>query len=415
MKHVLFVTALFFISNVAFSQIIVKPVGCFAGTNGLNIDALQNSESRGVLISERWADIETSPGVFNFSNINSKIAFAVNANVKYSLAILGGAAGSPKWLMDSSKAQFFNTKFRGVDTKLPLWWDSVVQERLEILIVELGKQYSADTSLSHIYVTQMTLNGVEGHLNGVDMTSFAMNGYTDQKWISSAKRTTKLYAQAFPNVPIVFEVHEINHDTIVPATIINDLSIDLDLCERLGVGMWWISGKSSYQPNLVEFIRQYEGDKYAQIIGRSDQKERFQDSSYSTVFRQAKDLGMRYIEPWPYEFQFHTYDSLLKDFNEWADGTFSTADTCTRTNSILQKELPAKAISVYPNPSNGLFYIDIEEPYSSLSVSLVNYAGQYIDVSNELEIDISQVPAGIYLLKITIDGSITSKKVIKVE
>lgn len=178
-----------------------------------------------------------------------------------------------------------------------MWWDTTCNQKLEFLITQLGNQYATNSMLTHVYVTQMTVNGIEGHLNGVNMIDFAADGYTDQKWITTTKSTTHSFANAFPDKPVVFEVHEIDQDTIVPALIINSLTDDPSLCGRVGLGMWWLSGKTSYQTDLIEFINNFQGDKYAQVIARSDQKERFRDSPYSTVFTQAKSLKIRYIEP----------------------------------------------------------------------------------------------------------------------
>ncbi len=331
-KFLTLISIVLFISllpQVAIAQVIEKPVGCFAGTNGLHPDVLVHPEARGVLLLARWQDVEPSPGVFDFSSLDADIATVTNAGLKYSLMVAGGAFGSPDWLVDSLNADVFTFTYQGQSQMLPLWWDTTIKQRLDTLITKLGDQYSSDPMLSHVYVTQMTTNGAEGHLNGVNMTSFANAGYNDQDWIDCAKSTTYKFASAFPDKPIVFEIHEIDQDTIVPATIIDDLYGDPNLCERVGLAMWWISGKTTYQSDLLTYISNFQGDKYAQVIGRSDQTHRFQDSLYSTVFVQAKDLDIRYIEPWPYEFQHSTHDSLLQDFNMWADNNFSTTSSCS--------------------------------------------------------------------------------------
>jgi hypothetical protein len=328
MKQFLLISTLLLLSISLHAQDIWKPIGCFAGTNGINPDAMAHPETRGVLLVEKWSNIELSPGNFDFTLLDNKIATATNANLKYSLAIAGGAFGSPSWLIDDLGADHFDFQYQGQNWMLPLWWDTTVEERLDLLITAIGNRYAQDTSLSHVYVSQMTVNGIEGHLNGINMSSFTANGYTGQKWITSSKATATKFAQAFPNSPIVFEIHEIDRDTVIPSTIINELNDAPELCGRFGLAMWWISGKTSYQPDLLECIENFTGDKYAQVIGRSDQLDRFLDNSYATVFTQAKVLGIRYIEPWPYEFQHHTHDSLLHDFNIWADANFSSEGSC---------------------------------------------------------------------------------------
>ena len=178
--------------------------------------------------------------------------------------------------------------------------------------------------------------------------------------------------------------------------------------------MWWISGKTTYQANLVNYIMNYKGDKYAQIIGRSDQTHRFKDSLYSSVFTQAKLLNIRYIEPWPYEFQHQTYDSLILDFNAWADANFSSSDTC-RSNSINENEsLLDTKVTIYPNPFSSeiaikgeslldkdvkLFTITGADISSSISVTTVS--------SQEIRLKVnSNLIPGIYFLR---TGGVTKK------
>jgi len=328
MDQLLLLSAFLLLSISLYGQSIQRPVGCFVGSNGTNPDAMAHPDARGVLLLDKWSNLEVTPGNFDFTDLDNKIAVVTDANQKYALAIAGGAFGSPAWLVDDLDVDYVDFNYRNQDWRLPLWWDTIVQERLDLLITAIGDRYAQDTFLSHVYVSQMTINGIEGHLNGINMNSFAADGFTADRWTTSAKETTAKFAQAFPNSPIVFEIHEIDRDTVIPATIINELNDSPDLCGRFGLAMWWISGKISYQSDLLEFIGNFEGDKYAQVIGRSDQPQRFQDSLYGTVFTQAKALGIRYIEPWPYEFQHHTHDSLFHDFNIWADANFFSDGGC---------------------------------------------------------------------------------------
>ena len=404
------------LSNSIFSQVVVKPIGCFAGTNGTNPSVLSHADVRGVLVTEKWADIEQSPGVYNFTALDNKINTVKAAGLKYSLAIPAGAFGSPDWLIDSLNASYHSFQYQNQTWRLPLWWDAICNQKLTDLITQIGNQYALDSMLSHVYVSQMTVNGVEGHLNGINMSAFATDGFTDQLWITAAKSTTNTFANAFPNKPIVFEIHEINQDTIVPATIINDLTNDPNLCNRVGLGMWWISGKTTYQTNLIDFIYNFHGDKYAQVIGRSDQPQRFKDSLYSSVFTQAKYLGIRYIEPWPYEFQHQTNDSLIQDFNIWTDANFSPTDTCSFLTTTTNLTPSNNVLTIYPNPTNGLLNIKIDFPYKELKTTIFNLHGQRIlTASDQTELDISQFPKGLYFIKINIDSKNIDKSLIKIE
>ena len=237
---------------------------------------------------------------------------------------------------------------------------------LEELADALAAEYGSDSTLKLVYVSQMTANGVEGHLQGVDMPTFVSAGYTDQKWIDASIENAVNFAEAFTNKALAFEVHEVNGSATVPETIINDLWDDTSLDQRVGAAMWWISGKTSYQPDLVDVLDDFPGDIYGQVIGKSYdgawapstaystanptyrmptsppltgryrylvttggtsgsteptwpttvgatvsdgpvvwtcKDSRFENGDYTTVFTQAMALGMRYIEPWENEFK----------------------------------------------------------------------------------------------------------------
>lgn len=65
-----------------------------------------------------------------------------------------------------------------------------------------------------------------------------------------------------------------------------------------------------------------------------------------------------------------------------------------------------KFISIYPNPTDGKFCIDLKEPKSQMEVEIYNVLGQKIYKSSTLsplpvnEIDFSSHPKGVYLIKI---------------
>jgi hypothetical protein len=195
------------------------------------------------------------------------------------------------------------------------------------MVNAVANQFRNDTSLALVYVTQMTANGIEGHLQYVNMDTMRLNGYTEQRWIDAAIQTARTFANAFPTKPLAFELHEIENSAYIPITIMNRLYSDTSLQRRVGAAIWWLSGKTTYQPALLDFLRSFSGDKYAQLIGHSGQPERFADSSIATAFAQAKQLNIRYIEVWLKDYQTRNIDTLLHDFNLWVDSVFC-GDEC---------------------------------------------------------------------------------------
>lgn len=300
---------------------IFKPKGLFSSSFG-NESALDNNQVKGSLIRVKWSDIEPNEGVYDFSTIDQFLIAIKSRNLKWSLGIIAGG-DSPDWLIDSFGVEYFEINgFDNTTKRIPKIWDSKVNEKLTYLAQALEKAYAKDEDLVLVYVPQMTANGIEGHFNGVTNTELINAGFTADKWVNSVKETAKIFANSFSNKAIAVEVHDIINDTSIPNRIITDLWNDNSLNKRVGAAMWWISGKTTYQPNLINVLSDFPGDIYAQAIGRSDQIERFKDDDYTSIFSQAQTIGIRYIELWEYEFVNNTFPTAFENFNNYTHLTF---------------------------------------------------------------------------------------------
>lgn len=85
------------------------------------------------------------------------------------------------------------------------------------------------------------------------------------------------------------------------------------------------------------------------------------------------------------------------------------------TSTLNVTETRAMTASVYPNPTSGIIFIKSEEKVNS--VTLYSLTGQMLksfkDIGNENKIDISDLPANIYLLRIITETGQKSLKIIK--
>ncbi len=65
--------------------------------------------------------------------------------------------------------------------------------------------------------------------------------------------------------------------------------------------------------------------------------------------------------------------------------------------------------SIYPNPTNGLIYID----YEMTNVEIYNIVGQLVKETKENMIDLSEQEAGTYILKVITPSGVITKQIIK--
>lgn len=73
-------------------------------------------------------------------------------------------------------------------------------------------------------------------------------------------------------------------------------------------------------------------------------------------------------------------------------------------------------ISIYPNPSKGLFTVNLNEDYREMNILVFDPVGRIVNTSHytnnqEGNVDLTSLTKGIYILKINVDGRIANKKV----
>ncbi len=117
---------------------------------------------------------------------------------------------------------------------------------------------------------------------------------------------------------------------------------------------------------------------------------------------------------------YYSNDNLTGVVNLDNNSCGTTTANLFRTNALsVTENILKKSISIYPNPNNGKFNIDLKEVNSKIQLEIFNVWGQKIDKDFNLkhttnEIDFSSIAKGIYLIKIN-DGenSYTEKMVIE--
>jgi hypothetical protein len=80
-------------------------------------------------------------------------------------------------------------------------------------------------------------------------------------------------------------------------------------------------------------------------------------------------------------------------------------------------ELTSSSISIHPNPTKDWITVSLEEG-TATSVTLRNSLGQLLlsdktPSTNQVELDLSSYPTGIYFLQLEVDGKVITKKIIK--
>jgi hypothetical protein len=113
-----------------------------------------------------------------------------------------------------------------------------------------------------------------------------------------------------------------------------------------------------------------------------------------------------------------------KIFIASVNGTYAcivTKNGCTETTNCVQVyslgvDEDNSIFGIYPNPSNGVFSIELNEVTANTNVQVTNSAGQVIYQSNittsKTDVNLDNVEAGIYFVTITNDHTSAKKAIV---
>lgn len=294
------------------------PCGVYASAGSRDPRVAAHPTINGCLVRVFWSDLEPQPGTIIRRPIDDQLAALRAAGKGWSLGVVAGPH-APAWLRDGpERPAMMDISFRGQAARIPCWWDPLVQRRLTSLLRDLGRIYADDPLLRLVYVPQMTANGIEGHFNGNEPRSLAAQGLTPERWTAAALETARSCAQAFPRSAVAIELHDLLGSSEIPSAIMAGITADPALRPQVGVAVWWLSGRTTYQGGLLQAISAFPGAKYGQLIARSDRADSFPAGGFPEAFAQARSLGMRYVEVWETDALSGAWDGVLADYNRWA-------------------------------------------------------------------------------------------------
>jgi PKD repeat protein len=97
-------------------------------------------------------------------------------------------------------------------------------------------------------------------------------------------------------------------------------------------------------------------------------------------------------------------------------GTRTTCDSVVATNTIGLSDFQASGFNVYPNPAQGLLYLENPEQ-KAFTYQLFNTLGQLVlpptpSQQEQTALEVGHLPRGVYLLQIQINESIYFQRLI---
>jgi hypothetical protein len=197
-----------------------------------------------------WADLETAPGVFDWTDLDAQIAAIVAAGKKLVVGVATGgdraAAGGhkPNWLytlISANGGTFFTwSEDNGVTSvTIPVHWDPTFLSRKTSMINAVGVHVSGQpvvaVRLNYMNAHSEDYNpgGTNNRVDGVPpagstpQTRWLAAGWTEAKLINAGDTTFAAYNIAFPNVLFEIAIGKIPNNILAPSgqQFVNDTVI----------------------------------------------------------------------------------------------------------------------------------------------------------------------------------------------
>lgn len=145
------------------------------------------------------------------------------------------------------------------------------------------------------------------------------------------------------------------------------------------------------------------------------------DGAQQRNFIQWPILGY-WVWPNPYPLA-QTYEEEVEALKSWILLRLDWLDENIpgECNSMVSPEITIPGISIYPNPARDILFIEFNKAYQKdITVDLTDPSGRreafnrYSSGESLLFMDVSALPEGLYLLKITTDEGSVTRKIIKI-
>lgn len=398
MKNFTLAICLFLISTIAFSQynvgfryITVRDQSRFrniitniyypAATTGTNVPVLDNGTKFPVVS-------------FGHGFVMSSLAY--------------------QWLAQSLASAGYIVSFPATEEGFP---NHAEFGKDELFVARILRNYG-DTASSFLYQKTNGYTAVGGHSMGGGASFLAMNGVTDITTLFnfSAAETFALYGivatEAAKNVTRPALVFTGSKDCVAPP-VGNSKTMYQNL-------------KSEYKffANIKDGSHCQFGDPNKTVCEVGELAACFGTTYISAASQQSKVLTL--LKPW-LDFWLKRDCNAITTFYNNAAANITAIDTlqskiidCSALNIVTSvKQNKVLKAELFPNPSNGLFTLNINENYTSAVLSVFDITGKLVDNktfknNNSINLNYSDLPKGMYQLQFsTENGSYISKIVIE--
>lgn len=401
----------------------------FLGSANIPVSStnFSNPHINGVVVRFNWNDIETSPGNFNWTFIDGEITKAITHNKKISLQPLG----KPSWLASIGAKQYYFTEDNPASPSIGkvssdiIPWDSIYVNRVKIFLQNLANKYANNSVVSYVNAIGVNFSRnlpdsiIIDTISKIKQAFWIAHKYNADSLGLLMNKMTDYYMSIFPSTPIWCSVDYVTFQPNANGKPINYLASIYctygitNYPDRFGLFREDISGCN---PNLTNIpttshwylIKQNPCRIGAQMLWSvQDGPSRMNKcgilpNTKSVVLDSAVNkgiaLGMRYLEIYGSDITDIALSTSIQQANA---NLISKGIACTTATS-LTNPIVETTFSIYPNPAQNYLHIKHSQN-QKVQVQILNARGiliKELDLSQSSQVDISELPNGLYLLRL---------------
>jgi len=170
-----------------------------------------------VVVTYGWADIEPSPGQYDFAQIDRMTALCRKhgKGVVLSFSTQGQKPDkqpTPEWLYDKGvkRIQFNGGGVaKGKPITVPKSWEPAFLREYETFIRKIGQRYNGQEGVWYVMPGFGHVGNINAQPSGGGCQPFLAEGWTPDIWKDYCRKVASLYTAAFPDTPLI--VKSANH------------------------------------------------------------------------------------------------------------------------------------------------------------------------------------------------------------
>jgi hypothetical protein len=183
------------------------PRGVFSlgpGAEPADAEVLASPAVDGISVRQPWSNLERSPGVFDWSFLDSEISRAAKAGKMVLVRILTEGPAVPKWVYAKGVQTFGfedpNQYHRQKTGQLVVYWDRTFLSDKRAMIKAAGEHLSGNPAVRVVAVVGASSRGGDWNVPHTrpDMAQWRSIGYTSERLIDVVKDDIDVTGQSFP-------------------------------------------------------------------------------------------------------------------------------------------------------------------------------------------------------------------------